>query len=545
MLGGVVLPLGLLGAWLARTAGRSGEELLRTRLETAMSAVVTEIGARWIQRRASLLALTEDTALHAALRRESASIGAADAAISSAMRAALSRGGDTIDVAVVRDRDGRERWAPPASESRSESPAPSEAALTVSLAIHNSWSGERLGTVEARVPFGRLVGVGPAGVAGIGSVLAAFDRGTGASLLPLPFDADVLRGDRFLWSGEQWLTHRRTLDEPPLELAIAAPLSPYTAPFERAARDGVVLLLAVVAVAFAVATILTRRTTRSLVSLADAAEAVSRGDLERRVEAVSQDEVGRVARAFNTMTENLGRTLRELAQRQSLAAVGEFAASLAHEVRNPLTSVRIDLQRVEEKLPADSPLRGPLGRALREIRRLDGTVSGTLRVARSGRIALETIDLRGALDAALHGAEAEFAQRGAIVNAPIPRGEPVWLRGDGAALEQVFLNLLLNAAQALDGKGGRAGVDLELAENDVLVTVWDSGPGMTPDVLERIFEPLYSTKREGTGLGLSIARRIVEAHAGTIDVDSRPGEGTRVRVRLPRAPTGAAASAMT
>jgi len=156
VLGGVVLPLGLLGAWLARTAGRSGEELLRTRLETAMSAVVTEIGARWIQRRASLLALTEDTALHAALRRESASIGAADAAISSAMRAALSRGGDTIDVAVVRDRDGRERWASAASESRSESPAPSEAALTVSLAIHNSWSGERLGTVEARVPFGRL-----------------------------------------------------------------------------------------------------------------------------------------------------------------------------------------------------------------------------------------------------------------------------------------------------------------------------------------------------------------------------------------------------
>ncbi|NIP90606.1 MAG: HAMP domain-containing protein, partial [Gammaproteobacteria bacterium] len=127
------------------------------------------------------------------------------------------------------------------------------------------------------------------------------------------------------------------LTEPALILVAAAPLSPLTAPFEAAARRGLLVLLIVAGMVMMIAVFLTARMTRSLGRLAAAAEAVSRGELDRRVEATGRDEIGQVAGAFNTMTESLRRTLRELADRQALAAVGEFAASLSHEVRNALT----------------------------------------------------------------------------------------------------------------------------------------------------------------------------------------------------------------
>ena len=244
------------------------------------------------------------------------------------------------------------------------------------------------------------------------------------------------------------------------------------------------------------------------------------------------DEVGRVARAFNAMTESLSRTLRELSQRQALAAVGEFAASLAHEVRNPLTSIRLDLQRVEEKLADESEARVLLDRALGEIERVDRSVTGALRVARSGRIAQEPVDVRQPLEAALHSAEPEFKTRDARLAEARLGGEPIWVRGDAAALEQLFLNLLLNAGQALES-GGRAGVEVKSDGGETLISIWDSGCGIALDELDKVFKPFYSTRAEGTGLGLAIAQRIAVAHGGDLSIESTPGMGTTARVRLP------------
>jgi signal transduction histidine kinase len=240
------------------------------------------------------------------------------------------------------------------------------------------------------------------------------------------------------------------------------------------------------------------------------------------------------------MTESLRRTLRELSQRQALAAVGEFAASLAHEVRNPLTSIRLDLQRVEEKLPDESDARDLLGRALGEIERVDRSVTGALRVARSGRITHEPVDVRQPLEAALHSAEPEFKARNARLEPAQFGEEPISVKGEAAALEQLFLNLLLNAAQALD-PGERAGVELNADAGEALISVWDTGSGIAPDDLEKVFKPFYSTRPEGTGLGLAIAQRIAVAHGGDLSIESTPGSGTTVRVRLPLgAPPGPA-----
>jgi signal transduction histidine kinase len=259
---------------------------------------------------------------------------------------------------------------------------------------------------------------------------------------------------------------------------------------------------------------------------------VAAGDLERRVNADGSDEIGRVAHAFNQMTESLKQTLHRLAQRESLAAVGELAASLAHEIRNPLSAVRVDLQRAEEQ-STDSEARRLIDRTLRSIERLDATVTAALRVARSGKIERRVIDVRTPLAAAMESAQPEFAARGATLE-PLPDGvSALPVHGDAAALEQLFLNLLLNAAQALE-PGGRAGVAVARDDGAITVSVWDAGLGISAATRERLFEPFFSTKPDGTGLGLAVAQRIAVAHGGEVSVESRKAGGTTMRVRLPR-----------
>ncbi len=317
-------------------------------------------------------------------------------------------------------------------------------------------------------------------------------------------------------------------------LALAAPLTPYTQPFERAARQGAIALLVVSIVGFLVVALLTRRMTRSLAALASAADAVAQGDLEQRVEERPDDEVGAVARAFNAMIENLRRTLDQLARQQGLASVGEFAASMAHEVRNPLTAIRIGLQSLEEDV-TEPQQRERIAQMLRQVQRLEATVAGSLRVARGGRMATNPVDLRAPLDAAWQTARPEFDARGCTLQPLDPELPPILLRADAAALEQLFLNLLLNAAQSLE-PGGMACGHVSRADGQVEVRIRDTGHGIEPERLARIFEPLSSTRPEGTGLGLTIAQRIAQAHGGDIEVESTPGVGTTVRVTLPCIP---------
>ncbi len=492
-----------------------------------------EIGLRWLSRRSQLLRLAECSAVQTALRDSSSSQGTEDAAqaelgdLFAGMR-------DAVESATVEDAGGAVRWSVPADGPATSGGATlANPALPVRLGIYDNATGAQLGSLDARVAMSSLL-PGGAGWGGVsGSVLAVFDRSTGASLLPLSIDPALFARESFVWGEEPWLTVRHTLHEPSMDLVLAAPLTPFTEPFQQAARRNLWILAIVALAVFALATLLTRRTTRALVRLAAAAEAVSEGDLDRRVEDAPGDEVGRVARAFNSMTESLRRTLRELSQRQALAAVGEFAASLAHEVRNPLTSIRLDLQRVEEKLPDKSDARDLLGRALGEIERVDRSVTGALRVARSGSVTLEPVDIRLPLEAAIHSAEPELEAHGATLAVEPAGADPLWVKGDAPALEQLFLNLLLNAAQALD-EGGRVEVTVARYRDGVSISIRDTGRGIPLENIERIFEPFYSTRPEGTGLGLAIAQRIATAHGGELEIVSTPGAGTTVRLRLPQ-----------
>ena len=545
---GAVLPLALLGFWLTGIAERSGEALLRERLETSLGEVAQDVGLSWLTVRGGILRIAELSEVQAGLRGpgsldEAVPLPSAsssddglreDTSASSALQTLFADLRGSVEGVRILDAGGEVRWRAPAGIGAANARGLSGTRpLPIQLGIFDLGSGQRLGTLDIDLRLSSLLS-GSATWGGVaGSLLGAFEPGTGASLLPLSIDPVLLAQQQFQWRGENWLSVRRQLQDPPLELVLAAPVAPFADPFRENARRNLWILAVVTMFVLGLATLLTRRTTRALARLADAAEAVAQGDLHREVDSSGRDEVGRVGRAFNAMTESLRRTLQELSQRRALAAVGEFAASLAHEVRNPLTSIRVDLQRIEEKLPEDEETLELLTRTLRKIDGLNRSVTGALQVARSGSVSLAPLDLRAPLKAAVQMAEPTFQDREATLEAAGVDGDPIQVDGDAAALERLFLNLLLNAAQAL-GPGGRAVIAVEVEENAVRLCIQDKGKGIEPDNLERVFDPFFSTRPDGTGLGLPIAHRIAQAHGGDLSVESELDVGTTVTVLLPQ-----------
>jgi signal transduction histidine kinase len=409
--------------------------------------------------------------------------------------------------------------------------------VSVSLEVWDRLSGAPLGEVEATFSISALLPPGGFTPSLTGAVVGVFDAGTGASLLPVSVEPTLLVAGEFQWAGIRWLSAERTLGEPALRLVAAAPLTPFIEPFRDTARRSAGLVLLVALAGLAAAYLLTTRLTRSLENLSAAADAVSGGDLSQRLEVCSGDEVGRVTEAFNTMTESLERTLRELSTRESLAAVGEFAASLAHEIRNPLTAIKVDLQLAEEELEEGSVGREAQWRALHEILRLNETVSKALKVARSGPQEMSMLNLRDPMEAAADAARPAFAEKGASLEVE-SGGIPLPVSGDGGALEDLFLNLFTNAAQALR-TGGRSIAEVSVEEGRAVILIQDDGGGIPEELQGRVFDPLFSTRPEGTGLGLTISRRIALAHGGELELVSSGREGTTFRLSLPLTPAEA------
>ena len=532
---GMALPIALLLPWLTRSARASGETLLRVRLEESLAEAANAVGSRWITHRSSLLRIAEDPALLAALRAGASLAPSPSDAPPPSLDQAWAALDGVVEALVVRDARGQARTSLARAPGVQAAGAQPGAVLPVRLPVYDPSSGERIGSLEAQLRLGAVLPANVAWSSVGGSVLAIFDETGGAPLLPLSMGAELFASDAFEWAGDDWIVVRRRLREPAMRFAIAAPLAPITEPFSQAARRAALALMGVLAAGLVLSTLLTRRITGPLERLSLAADDVARGRFDQRVSEGGADELRRLGRAFNTMTESLRATLQKLSQREAVAAVGEFAASLAHEVRNPLTAIRLDLERARERI--DDPARASelLGRALAEVDRLETTVSGSLRIARSGSLTLSAVDLRQPLHAAMAAAEPAFASRCARLEPWPAPGAPVLVRGNAGALEQLFLNLLLNAAEALP-RGGSARVAVEESPGDVRVLVRDDGPGIAAELLERVREPFFTTKENGTGLGLSIGQRIASAHGAELKLASTPGDGTTASVTLMREP---------
>jgi two-component system sensor histidine kinase PilS (NtrC family) len=225
---------------------------------------------------------------------------------------------------------------------------------------------------------------------------------------------------------------------------------------------------------------------------------------------------------------------RASAIQQRLAAVGEMAAGIAHEIRNPLASMSGSIQILRQELPLSSEQEQLMDIVLRESERLNSTIRSFLAYARPQRFQIARIDVRRALnDAALLLRNSTEAAEGHVIEIDLPPTE-LWYDADEGQIKQIVWNLATNGLRAMpDGGRLRLAAAPEPDGGGVVITVRDEGVGMAPDAIDGLFQPFHGSFAKGSGLGLAIVHRIVTDYNGRIQVSSQPGAGTTVSVRLP------------
>jgi signal transduction histidine kinase len=311
---------------------------------------------------------------------------------------------------------------------------------------------------------------------------------------------------------------------------------------------GVVVVLAVllaVVVSYAVA----RTVTRPLAVITNRMrEVAATGDLTKKIPVSEarglQDEDARlVATTFNTLTDSIARFQREAAQRERLSSLGRMSTVVAHEIRNPLMIIKGALRQLSRPGAPAADIREAAADINGEIERLNRVVNEVLDFAKPIRYQRIAVDVNGLCRAAAGAVTAAEAEPPVTVDL-----DPTvaTIDSDGERLRTVLVNLLTNARQAVVAGNGQSPQPESVVlstrrtgDRRVTISIRDSGGGISPDDLPRIFDPYFTTRRAGTGLGLPIAKNIVDALGGTMTITTNPGTGTTIRVELGDAPTPA------
>jgi two-component system, NtrC family, sensor kinase len=230
-------------------------------------------------------------------------------------------------------------------------------------------------------------------------------------------------------------------------------------------------------------------------------------------------------------TADLQEAQAQLIQAEKLASVGTLAAGIAHEVNNPLQAIALDLESAIEDVEAKLPeVYDALVRTQSSVDRITRIVKGLLAFARPTKPELEAVDLNQAVKEMLTLARRELEDKRVSVRTDLKASQVV--KGSADQLMQVFLNLVLNARDAMPN-GGKLTVSTYDEDGFVALCVRDTGMGIEPDAISQLFDPFYTTKASGTGLGLAVSYGIIQSHEGRIEVQSEPGKGTEFIVQLP------------
>jgi signal transduction histidine kinase len=532
-------PLATVGILDYLRSERLVESLIIAQTDTVAHRAAKVVADRYALVASDVLLLSENAEVQRLLgeltRGDSASIRIARAAADDYLRTVWRLAQNTYSSAELRDTSGAILWrgagddqgqlviTEPMRELRTGRVAGSVVLIPKPDAI---WSRDALGPSFGRTGYGAIID------RRANRVLAH----TSASVLSESprdlFGKEWANDSARIAAPSGWLTYRErdslrtasfvSLTSPPWTILSSSTAGEFADGFLRARRSDIALLaLLIGAVAVAFVFFITRAT-RSLEELTRAASAVGRGDLSPPLPRPGLDEVGTLSGAFADMTARIGSMMREIEVSRQLAVLGEFAAQLSHEVRNPLTSLKLDLQGLQRQVRSGAlppSAEAPVASSLREVNRLDAVVRGVLELARETGAGHRPFCLDEVIDHSLATLRAQLEQRNIVVERQRNRASSQ-LVGDPELLSGMFMNLLINAAEAQPA-GGRVGVSSATRRADdgrewVDVTIADDGPGVAADRRDDIFRPFYTSRHEGTGLGLALALRTVRDHSGHI-----------------------------
>lgn len=292
------------------------------------------------------------------------------------------------------------------------------------------------------------------------------------------------------------------------------------------ALAGLTLLLGLLMVLYA------RRVLRPLALITERAKAVGQGDLTPRAPLGSPDELGELSATFERMVAAISEANERLLATERLATIGKMAAHVTHEVRNPLSSIALNLELLEEEIGGDEGESRALLRAIsREVERLSALSGQYLSMAKNQPPRLEPELLAEVVEEAAEFMRPELARHGIALEV-VADPETPRVPLDEAQLKQALFNLIRNAREAMP-EGGTVRVTVGPQAGGARLCVEDEGPGIELEAAERLFDPFFTTKRHGTGLGLAVTRQIVAAHGGRIHYELRPEGGSRFVLELP------------
>ena len=326
-----------------------------------------------------------------------------------------------------------------------------------------------------------------------------------------------------------FVSYKPIADRPGTTLAVIVESAESASAIRAVSRSIMLAAVASLIALVAVSQIVARRVTSPIAELVHFSQDVGAGTTRRARE--GDDDVGRLGRAFNQMLDRLDESKVKKLRNEKLALAGLFAARVAHDIRNPLASIKINTQMLEATVKGDVRNAALVNATLHDISQIESVIRDLIELARPGELRQVPADINAVVRGVVRQLDARLNHRRVQTALILPDRLPQVIM-DTERFAQVLTNVFVNAIDAMP-TGGTLTVSTRFDRADIIIEVDDDGVGIDPGMVTRVFDPFVSTKPEGVGLGLVNAKAVIEGHGGSIALTPRQPRGTRARIVLP------------